>query len=131
VSNKNKIISRHSPQKSFIESLLKNSTTALSQTDILNAAKIENIAISRATVFRFLNNNIQQSNIKKLQGLKGSSLYEWNKRKKHHHHFFCTICQSTYPIEGCGLSVSKFTLPKGFKVKSHEVQLKGTCDNCK
>lgn len=47
----------------------------------------------------------------------------------HHHHFRCDDCGKVYDIEGCLKGFDQM-LPKGFKLRAHDITLYGGCAEC-
>ena len=60
----------------------------------------------------------------------GSDRYELaSVASAHHHHFHCTACDRFFDIHGCPGGLNKL-VPKGFKLKDHELTLMGLCESC-
>lgn len=54
--------------------------------------------------------------------------------RPHHHHLTCEKCGKVLPLklgENMERSIQNFGKKHGFKIKSHEVELRGLCQNCK
>ena len=49
--------------------------------------------------------------------------------KSHHHHFSCRDCGKVYELDDCPWDFKRI-LPKGFKLKGHEMTLIGVCAEC-
>lgn len=53
--------------------------------------------------------------------------------RPHHHHMTCTNCSKIIPItlgEKMEEAIKSFGTKHGFKIKSHEVELRGLCSRC-
>jgi len=123
---------RQTVQKTFLENILIDSSGPLSHSEIMHKAHKAGVAMGRVTVFRYLKKQLEAKKIRKIQSPRGEVLYEWiESTQRHQHHFFCNNCKTAFPVEGCGLKVSGFKVPRGFVVQDHEVQLIGLCDQCK
>jgi len=122
---------RSTLQKTFLETLFREALRPLSATEIQKVSEERAIPLGRVTIYRFLKVQVRAGHLHKVQGINGGVLYEWQQdTAKHHHHFFCRECEGAFPLEGCGLKLSGFDLPKGFTVEHHEIQLIGLCDDC-
>lgn len=54
--------------------------------------------------------------------------------RPHHHHLTCERCGKVIPIklgENMERTITNFGKKHGFKIKSHEVELRGLCQNCR
>jgi len=124
-------LKRSTLRKTFLENLLKDSRQPLSASEILNISEDRGVPVGRVTVYRFLKSQLNQALLHKVQGPQGEVLYEWvGAGDKHQHHFFCRKCEGAFPLNGCGLKLAGFDLPKGFEVERHEIQLIGLCGEC-
>ena len=112
--------------------LFLNSDKALSSSDITEQLKIR---FDRVTVFRTLNTFEEQGLIHSIPTEKGSSVYAVCEEScyKHHHtdnhfHFVCSNCGGIYCLNESP-TISPL-LPKGFRLDSFSLIIKGACSNC-
>ena len=121
---------RNTHIKEEILSILCDSKTALSQTDV--EAKIE-VAADRATIFRTLNRFVEDGIAHRVVSEEGKSYFAICKGKctaGHHHdthyHFRCTECGNME----CLKDTLKVSLPKGYSISQANVVISGICAAC-
>lgn len=119
---------RQTKQRIAIEAVFEETPRPLSPAEVheLAGQTVENLGI--ATVYRALNDMVEEKILRvvELPGL--SSRYE-KSGLKHHHHFHCNTCDKVYDLEGCLLK-NNLNLPEGFNVISHDITLSGICPQC-
>lgn len=84
--------------------------------------------VGQATVYRVLNAAVDEGMLRKVDLPNEPSRFEPSELP-HHHHFQCDLCGRVYDIEGCPGDLSGM-LPKGFKLRSHDITLRGECGKC-
>jgi Fur family ferric uptake transcriptional regulator len=116
-----------SPRKVLFNILL-NSSSPLSVREI--ESKTKNI-VSRASIYRAL------QTLKKLDiisQVRSSNKYELSdKFSRHHHHMTCEKCGRVITIklgDKMESAIEGFGRKHGFKINSHEVELRGLCRYC-
>ncbi len=120
---------RSTKQRRAIDAVLGNMTRPLSPQEILEQAKIEVPAIGMATVYRALNDLVEEGVLKTVDVAGQPPRYE-SAHLGHHHHFHCTRCDKVFELEGCLLK-QDLQLPEGFFMEHHEITLNGHCPDCK
>lgn len=100
--------------------------------DLLTAHEISQKLpeIDRATVYRNIALFVKQGILREVNVKKGVSSYEINKEHDYHQHFICGNCEKVIPID-IDLEKIKKIIPLGLNVKNIELNLKGTCSDCK
>ncbi|MEM7680864.1 MAG: transcriptional repressor [Planctomycetota bacterium] len=117
---------RKSRHRDAVQGLLQESEGPLSAAEVRDA--LEATGIGQATVYRLLNEGVEDGVFKAVEMPQGPTRYE-PKDLPHHHHFECTACGKVFDIEGCPGGLKKL-LPKGFSLEAHEVLLYGRCEAC-
>ena len=119
---------RITKQKKIIEKICFSSSRPLSIDEIESQGKEKLPSLNRVTIYRNLTRMIDAGELTRFSHPEKGTLYEQTNRP-HHHHFFCKICEFTFELPGCGLSLKKQT-PDGFIVEGDEVFLNGVCKTC-
>lgn len=121
--NKNRV----TPERIAIFNFLK-SKHIFTYNDIINDFK----SIWRASVFRTLNLFLEISLIRKIDVWENAVTYELDDKEHHHEHMKCSICNSVINFTSDDICKKIFTEAKkmGFKIKSHNIWIVGTCKNC-
>jgi Fur family ferric uptake transcriptional regulator len=89
--------------------------------------------VGRASVYRALEQLEELGLVQKIDLGGDSSGYEKvDPDGQHHHHLVCTDCGKVVPFEDPALEevIHDVPRPKGFSVVSHDITLKGTCEDC-
>jgi len=103
---------------------------------IVDYLKKSNFNFDRSTVFRNLNFLEKEGIIQKLNFGDGVSRYELVKEDNHHHHIVCLNCKKTIDFFNKDLDrlikkiEKKFEKNKKFKIRSHQFEFFGYCQNC-
>ncbi|NLE24754.1 MAG: transcriptional repressor [Clostridiaceae bacterium] len=111
---------------------LENNESPITAEDLYIKLKEKGIYISLSTVYRCLE-TLHEKDIVIKSNLPdyNKAMYEYN-HNEHRHHMICVKCHKMLPVTGCPLEEyekhieSKF----GFKVKGHNLEVYGYCDNC-
>ena len=87
-------------------------------------------SISLATVYRNLNQLVDNGSVRKISGLDGAIHYDHCVEK--HYHFICTCCNKVYDVpynvaQDLELKLKSLT---GLEAQSAELTFKGLCPNC-
>jgi Fur family ferric uptake transcriptional regulator len=106
------------------------SVTAIEIDDQLRAT---DHAISRASVYRTLEQLEELKLVQRLEMGRGMASYERIEPSGvHHHHVVCENCGRVEPFEDPGLerAIGRLEDRVGFEVSEHEVVLRGRCPRC-
>jgi len=120
------VAARDTRQKRAIRAVLERAERPLSPEEILAAAQRSSAGLGTATVYRTVKSLVEESWLAAVE-LPGRPTHYERAGKSHHHHFACDACARVYEIEGCTVTPS---LPRGFRVRDHEVTLYGICRAC-
>jgi Fur family ferric uptake transcriptional regulator len=119
---------RTTKQRSAIEAAFEHASRPLSPHEVHGLAKEKVPNLGIATVYRALNNLVEEGTLRTVELPGQTSRYEKGDLG-HHHHFHCTSCDRVYDLDGCLLK-KEMDLPKGFRVQQHDITLTGTCPDC-
>ena len=89
--------------------------------------------VGRATVYRALEQMDELGLIQKIDVGGDSAGYEKvDPEGHHHHHIVCTDCGKVVPFEDKKLEEGdpRVSERDGFQIQSHDITLKGTCEDC-
>lgn len=90
---------------------------------------LRDTGVGQATVYRVLSAGVDEGLLKRVDLPNEPSRFEPSELP-HHHHFQCDVCGKVYDIEGCPGDLSGM-LPSGFKLRSHDITLRGDCAECR
>ena len=86
--------------------------------------------ISRATIFRNLNQLAQEGKLLNIGKIDGVTRYDHNCHP--HYHFECKNCKLIFDMGGYLPEVHlQISCPDGFDVEEHVIQFRGMCKDCK
>jgi len=100
----------------------------LSIQEVLELGRMEVESLNQATVYRNLNQMVEEEQLIRVVHPEAGALYELS-GKGHHHFFHCRCCQRSFDLPGCMLKEQPHT-PEGFVVEKHEIFLNGVCPSC-
>ena len=89
--------------------------------------------VGRATVYRALEQMEELGLVQRIDVGGDSAGYEKvDPEGHHHHHIVCTDCGKVIPFEDKQLekAIHKVSKRDGFQIQSHDITLKGTCEDC-
>ena len=89
--------------------------------------------VGRATVYRALEQMDELGLVQKIDVGGDSAGYEKvDPEGHHHHHIVCTDCGKVVPFEDKKLEevIHRVSERDGFHIQSHDITLKGTCEDC-
>jgi len=115
-------------QRRAILDALQDGHRPLSPSEVLEAASEAIAGINLSTIYRNLKSLVERGDVIVVPTPGDSSRYELA-GLAHHHHFLCEQCGRLFDMHGCPGSFAGIA-PKGFKVRSHELTLMGTCSSC-
>lgn len=119
---------RNTRQKAAIRDAFIESDRPLSAEEALEAAQRHHARLGIATVYRNIQNLLQDKWLQPVEVPGDKTRYEVA-GKEHHHHFHCNQCGKLFDLEGCGAQL-KPRLPRGFRATGHEFFLYGICAAC-
>lgn len=121
-------MTRRTDQKTAIRDAIKRAERPLTAQEILDAAQEEVPGMGIATVYRNVK-ALTESGLLHTVDLPGEpSRYEMADLE-HHHHFQCETCGRVFDVPGCTGGVRDL-VPKGFRLRSHEILMYGRCAEC-
>lgn len=112
-------------------SLLMQSDKGLSHQDLSKALEV---TFDRVTLFRTLHSFEESGILHKIIDLNGTAKYAYSlpeaSLSEHSHaHFICLKCQQVFCLEEV-FPLDEVKVPKGFRKKAIDVQVKGFCPKC-
>jgi Fur family ferric uptake transcriptional regulator len=113
--------------------LLAHQDCAMTAIEIDDQLRATNQAISRASVYRTLEQLEELKLVQRLEMGRGMASYERIEPSgEHHHHVVCENCGRVEPFEDPGLerAIGRLEDRVGFEVSEHEVVLRGRCPRC-
>jgi Fur family ferric uptake transcriptional regulator len=124
----NSVLTRNTRQKEAIRAAFTAADRPLSPDEALVFAQKQIKALSIATVYRNINQLVDDEWLARIEIPGDSTRYELA-GKEHHHHFQCNNCGTLHELIGCDIHV-KPKLPRGFKYTGHEFFVYGICADC-
>jgi len=119
----------------ILEYITNNSDNLISSNDIIEHFNKQNIKIGVSTVYRVLNNLVNEDIIRKeMSSDKNQSYYQFINSDCHlHYHFKCDICNKLFHINCSNTNsfVEHINKTHGFSINLFNSMLKGTCNKCK
>jgi Fur family ferric uptake transcriptional regulator len=120
---------RDTSQRRAIRRALEDAGRPLGALEVLEASKREAPGLGIATVYRNIKALLKEGDISEV-ALPGEPPRYEAAGKGHHHHFRCDRCEKVFELGGACLPDLKGSLPRGFRVTSHEVLVHGLCAAC-
>ena len=124
---------RHSGQRRDILNAFLKTEKHLTADELYRIAKKKNPSIGAATVYRTLKLLRESGLCRELRLDDGTTRYEHLYGHKHHDHLICTSCGSLIGILDPEIEKSQEKLAEkhGFHIKSHKLEIYGTCRKCR
>ena len=122
-------IKRFSKQRELIYEAVRNTTEHPTAETVYSWLKPENPALSLGTVYRNLNQLVEEGSVQRLP----FPIERYDANTAPHAHFLCRACGSVYDLTGmCYDSVLDRQAEKvsGHTVEQHELFFDGICANC-
>ena len=123
-----KIITRNTIQKQIVFENIKNRYDHPTATDIYDDLKKQNLKIGLTTIYRILNDLVEEGKVNKI--ITTDKIYHFDYNRINHIHFICTKCGHIYDIDKNDF----IKLDVEFKNKNHKIEnlsIQGLCDKCK
>jgi Fur family ferric uptake transcriptional regulator len=123
---------RGGARRAVIE-LLDGQTCALTAVEIEDALRGESRRVSRASVYRILDELERLSLVQRVETGQAMVRYERVcEHEEHHHHLVCDECGVVMPFSDKALESAIETLSERvpLKVSEHEIVLHGSCQDC-
>jgi Fur family ferric uptake transcriptional regulator len=124
---------RHSEQRLQILNVFLKSEKHLTADELHIAVRKKNPSIGVATVYRTLNLFSESGLCRELKLDDGTTRYEHLYGHEHHDHLICTNCGDIIEVLEPQIEKLQEKLAKsqGFKIKSHKLEMYGTCRKCR
>ena len=121
---------RNTRQKRIILDAVKSRDDHPTAEEIYSDVHRTDAKISRATVYRNLNQLAKNGEISGVDLVPDAGRYD--RRNDRHHHMLCEVCGAVYdaPVEYSDDEDRKIEGLTGFKVRRHEVIFRGICAKC-
>lgn len=118
--------------REFIMKIIKSSNLPISAEDIYNICLKNNKKINLSTIYRTLNTLEKKKILIKQIRQNGTTYFQENKHD-HKHLFVCLNCGKTIVLDNCPLqdALDSISKKRDFEITSHNIELYGTCKNCK
>ena len=122
------MMARRTDQKAAIRTVIENAEHPLTAQEICDAAQDEVPGLGIATVYRNVKNLTAKGYLHAVDLPGEPSRYELADLE-HHHHFQCDDCGRVFDVHGCPGGVAAI-VPAGFQLRTHEIVMYGTCEEC-
>ena len=125
------IAERRTMQKEIIYSSLCRLANHPTADAVFEHVHHEHPSISRATVYRVLNQLAQKGRIMKININNGADCFDHQTFE--HHHMRCSCCGSVYDMPRLDFSIRDDYLAKckGFLISGYTLQFDGVCPSCR
>ena len=121
---------RNTVQRQLIFDAIKSLDTHASAEEIYEYVVQAHPNISKATVYRNLNQMVKSGELLNIGDFDGSAHYDHNCRK--HYHFMCEDCRRIFDVEDDYFSVTvRFEKIGGFDIMDYRLTFSGLCWTCK
>ena len=100
--------------------------------DLIEEARVRDLGIGRATVFRSLELLAELDVLERLDLPNGDHAYVACEPEQHHHHLVCDRCGRVIEVEdlGLGAAIEEIQRRTGWHVETHRLELYGRCPDC-
>lgn len=86
--------------------------------------------VSLTSVYRALNQLVDDLQVKPLNFNDGQIRYELNNQRMHHHHLVCSQCERVQVLDSCPFEDMLLQLESTFRVHYHNFEVFGLCSSC-
>ena len=117
-----------------VVSVLARGDCCLTVPEIVDAARARGRGVGIASVYRVLDLLAEKQLVQKIDLGDGRARYERAEvADDHHHHLVCNECGRVEPFadENLEAALRRVERETGFEVASHDVLLRGACDDCR
>jgi Fur family ferric uptake transcriptional regulator len=117
-----------------IVAALAASDCCLTAPEIVDAVRAQGRIVGIASVYRVVDLLVEKRLVQKIDLGDGRARYERAEpMHEHHHHIVCNDCGRVEPFADANLeaALAKVERSTGFAVASHDVLLRGSCDECR
>ncbi len=125
---------RRGAARELVVSVLAEQDCCATATEIADAVRARGARVGIASVYRVLDQLTEHSLIQKVDLGDGRTRYERAEiAHDHHHHLVCNECGRVEPFSDADLerALRRVERETGFAVASHDVLLRGACDDCR
>lgn len=122
------------PKRMAVMELFSTSRKCLKPREVYKAIKKKIKPLGLPTIYRILDEFCKIGLIRRLQTDDGQFAYAFCvSQEKHLHYFVCRNCSKVQEIETCNIKNIARHIEKmyGAKVEAHQLQIEGTCSDCK
>ncbi len=90
----------------------------------------KNVDIGYTTLYRNLNQLVENGIIKKIDGLNSCAHFDHNTYE--HYHFICNVCGKVYDVPSSVAPdlLKNAQLATGFDIEKYDILFQGTCTDC-
>jgi Fur family ferric uptake transcriptional regulator len=120
--------------RQVVVSVLASRDCCLTVPEIVDALRAEGRGVGIASVYRVLDLLTEKQLVQKIDLGDGRARYERAElADEHHHHLVCNECGRVEPFadETLVAELRRVERDAGFAVASHDVLLRGACDDCR
>ncbi len=117
-----------------VVSVLARGDCCLTVPEIVDAARAQGRGVGIASVYRVVDLLAEKQLVQKIDLGDGRARYERAEvADDHHHHLVCNECGRVEPFadENLEAALRRVERETGFEVASHDVLLRGSCDDCR
>lgn len=121
---------RVTPARVTVLKVLEDSEKPLDIFTIYNEVVKRRVDADQATIYRIIENFVENDLAKRLQLQEKKFYYE--AKRAEHHHAVCRNCSEVIDISRCAVKRTEKKIEErfGFKVESHSLEFFGICSNC-
>jgi Fe2+ or Zn2+ uptake regulation protein len=121
---------RHTIQKQLILDAVQELNMHASAEQVFEYVAQKHPTVSKATVYRNLNQMTEHGELINIGNIDGSSRYDHNCHR--HYHFICDNCKQVFDVNDYFPDLcSKVTNTGGFEISHHAITFGGLCQNCR
>lgn len=123
---------RNTKQRKHIISILKGSERPMSINEIYNAIINELPQIAKSTIYRNIDQLLEQNLIEKHHFNDNEVFYLYRGKESEHTHFIiCDECKRIYNLPSCPIREIEDSIEaEGFIIKDHQIHITGICKSC-
>ena len=124
-------IIRNTIQRSLVLEVVKSLQNHATADEIYEQTAKTHPSISKATVYRNLNQLAQSGDIQKIEVPDGADRFDHKLSK--HYHIKCSRCKNVFDVEMEYLKDLESSIKhlNGFEISCHDIMFKGICPKCK